>query len=279
MNFDVRSESCSTPWSSSAPARSGWPPPPTPPSAAWTSSSSRPAPDAGAAVGEWAHVRLFSSWSELVDPAARRLLDAAGTWAAPDDGAYPTGGEWRERLPPAARRAAGRHARRGGPLRQPASSASAAPAATCWSTPAARTTRSPCTSRAPPAVSACSASAVVDASGTWTRPNPLGADGYPALGEREHAERITYGIPDSRRPGRRRPVRRQARRRRRQGRLGPGRPRRPGQARQDGLRPPGSRGCCAARPSATRSAAGTTTSSSSAAGSARTPRPPPPAGW
>ena len=27
-------------------------------------------PDAGAAVGEWAHVRLFSSWSELVDPAA-----------------------------------------------------------------------------------------------------------------------------------------------------------------------------------------------------------------
>ena len=27
------------------------------------------------------------------------------------------------------------------------------------------------------------ASAVVDASGTWTQPNPLGADGYPALGE------------------------------------------------------------------------------------------------
>ena len=38
--------------------------------------------------------------------------------------------------------------------------------------------------------------AVVDASGTWRRPNPLGADGYPALGEREHADRIGYGIPD-----------------------------------------------------------------------------------
>ena len=49
-------------------------------------------PDAGAAIGQWAHVRLFSSWAELVDPAARRLLDAAGTWSAPDDGAYPTGG-------------------------------------------------------------------------------------------------------------------------------------------------------------------------------------------
>jgi hypothetical protein len=38
--------------------------------------------------------------------------------------------------------------------------------------------------------------AVVDASGTWTQPNPLGADGYPALGETENAERISYGIPD-----------------------------------------------------------------------------------
>ena len=44
------------------------------------------------------------------------------------------------------------------------------------------------------------AGAVVDASGTWTKPNPLGADGYPALGERENAHRITYGIPDLRDP-------------------------------------------------------------------------------
>ena len=91
-----RSLSCSTPWSSSVPGPSGWPPPPTPPSAAWTSSSSRPGRDAGAAVGEWAHVRLFSAWRELIDPAARRLLEAAGTWTAPDEDAYPTGGEWRE---------------------------------------------------------------------------------------------------------------------------------------------------------------------------------------
>src|SRR6185436_10262033 len=38
--------------------------------------------------------------------------------------------------------------------------------------------------------------AVIDASGTWTRPNPLGAGGLPAAGEREHASRIAYGIPD-----------------------------------------------------------------------------------
>ena len=34
------------------------------------------------------------------------------------------------------------------------------------------------------------ASAVVDASGTWSSPNPLGADGLPAPGERETADRI-----------------------------------------------------------------------------------------
>ena len=40
------------------------------------------------------------------------------------------------------------------------------------------------------------ADAVIDASGTWTRPNPLGAGGLPAAGERAHADRISYGIPD-----------------------------------------------------------------------------------
>jgi hypothetical protein len=40
------------------------------------------------------------------------------------------------------------------------------------------------------------ARAVIDASGTWRQPNPAGANGLPALGERRHADRIAYGIPD-----------------------------------------------------------------------------------
>ena len=40
------------------------------------------------------------------------------------------------------------------------------------------------------------ARAVVDASGTWARPNPLGADGLPALGETAAADRIAYRVPD-----------------------------------------------------------------------------------
>ena len=40
------------------------------------------------------------------------------------------------------------------------------------------------------------ARAVIDASGTWTTPNPLGASGLPAAGEAEFRYRIAYGIPD-----------------------------------------------------------------------------------
>ena len=40
------------------------------------------------------------------------------------------------------------------------------------------------------------ARAVIDASGTWSLPNPIGVDGLPVPGEREAAGRIAYGIPD-----------------------------------------------------------------------------------
>ena len=42
------------------------------------------------------------------------------------------------------------------------------------------------------------ARAVIDASGTWSTPNPAGADGLPALGERAAAELLDYRIPDFR---------------------------------------------------------------------------------
>ena len=40
------------------------------------------------------------------------------------------------------------------------------------------------------------AAAVIDASGTWLTPNPLGAEGVPAIGERHAGDRIEPGIPD-----------------------------------------------------------------------------------
>jgi hypothetical protein len=40
------------------------------------------------------------------------------------------------------------------------------------------------------------ARAVIDASGTWSRPNPLGGDGLPATGERSAGAQISYRVPD-----------------------------------------------------------------------------------
>ncbi len=40
------------------------------------------------------------------------------------------------------------------------------------------------------------ARAVIDASGTWSTPNPLGGDGLAAIGEHAAAERISYRVPD-----------------------------------------------------------------------------------
>ena len=42
------------------------------------------------------------------------------------------------------------------------------------------------------------ARAVIDASGTYESPNPLGGNGIAALGEAELSDRIFYGIPDVR---------------------------------------------------------------------------------
>lgn len=41
-----------------------------------------------------------------------------------------------------------------------------------------------------------SAQAVIDASGTWSQPNPLGANGLPTIGEAALAAHIRYGMPD-----------------------------------------------------------------------------------
>ncbi len=152
-------------------------------------------PRAGATVAEWAHVRLFSAWSELVDPTARLLLEAQGTWTAPDEAAYPTGGEWVEQyLAPLAALLDGLDR---GEIRYDARVVGVARAGRDLLVDSGRANDAFALHVETAAGrERLLASAVIDASGTWTGPNPLGADGYPALGEPENAARITYGIPD-----------------------------------------------------------------------------------
>ena len=45
-----------------------------------------------AAVSEWAHVRVFSKWSEVIDGASKRLLETTD-WIEPAEGC-PTGAQW-----------------------------------------------------------------------------------------------------------------------------------------------------------------------------------------
>jgi thioredoxin reductase len=134
-----------------------------------------------AAVSEWGHVRLFSAWPELVDEAARRLLEAAG-WSPPMTG-YPTGREWIDSyLAPLAEVLGHRvryRTRVVGVSREGRDRLVSAGRA-----------EHPFTVHVvgdDGAESRIRARAVVDASGTWRQPNPAGADGYPAVGERAAA--------------------------------------------------------------------------------------------
>ncbi|MCE7004604.1 NAD(P)-binding domain-containing protein [Kibdelosporangium philippinense] len=143
-------------------------------------------PVAGAAVAQWRHVRLFSSWSELVDPAAARLLESTG-WQRPDPERYPTGREWAELyLQPLAKALGDR-------VRFDTLVTGVARRGRDRVVDAGRDTE-PLTVHA--GDERISARAVIDASGTWSTPNPLGGDGLPAVGEAAAAERITYRVPD-----------------------------------------------------------------------------------
>jgi thioredoxin reductase len=151
-------------------------------------------PSAGAAVREWGHVRLFSTWAELIDPAAEKLLAPTG-WVRPDGAAYPTGADWADRyLQPLA-------AALGDRVRYGARVTGVARAGRDRVVDSGREEQ-PFTVHLTTADGThgteerLSARAVIDASGTWATPGPLGADGLPALGERTAADRISYRVPD-----------------------------------------------------------------------------------
>lgn len=147
---------------------------------------------AGAAVRQWGHVRLFSPWSELIDPVGEDLLAAAG-WQRPPAAAYPTGAQWaQEYLEPLAQ-ALSPSVRYGhrvtGVAKQGRDRLVDAGRGSAPYVVHVRTSTGE---------QRIAARAVIDASGTWSAANPLGGDGLPAVGESEHSDRITYRIPDVR---------------------------------------------------------------------------------
>lgn len=150
-------------------------------------------PGPGAAMRNWGHVRLFSPWMHNIDPAAERLLTATG-WTPPPGQVLPTGADIVEDYltPLATLPALAPHLHfdarvtaiaRQGLDRMSTARREAAPFAVRWYD--SRGNEDSALVRA-----------VVDASGTWHCPSPMGIDGLPVPGEAASADRISYGIPD-----------------------------------------------------------------------------------
>lgn len=146
-------------------------------------------PAAGDAVRRWGHVRTFSPWRYMVDSAARTLLEAHG-WTMPDPAVPPTGDELVEGYvaPLAAVDAIRPHVRYHARV-------------VSVGRKDFDKVRTKGRDQQPFEIRLASgktldARAVIDASGTWRRPNPAGSGGMAAAGELAFSDRIAYGIPD-----------------------------------------------------------------------------------
>jgi N-acetylglutamate synthase-like GNAT family acetyltransferase len=152
--------------------------------------------EAGTAVGanllDYAHVQLFSPWQFNVDHAMARLLAPTG-WTAPPAAGLPRAGEIVERvLQPFAE------------LPQVAPSLKLGARVLAVTREGFDKVKSAGRDQAAflvryeqdGQVHELRARAVIDATGTWNQPNPLGANGLQAIGEADASDHIFYGIPD-----------------------------------------------------------------------------------
>lgn len=152
--------------------------------------------EAGPAIAsnlrDWGHVRVFTPWRYCVDPIAAELLRSRG-WRMPDLDDFPTGNELvQDYLEPLAAlpkfsRVIETGARvsaisRLGVDKVVSRDRKERPFVLVVETAAG--------------VRRDRARAVIDASGTWRTPNPIGAGGVLAEGEELLSDRISYGVPD-----------------------------------------------------------------------------------
>ncbi|MBI1280327.1 MAG: FAD-dependent oxidoreductase [Anaerolineaceae bacterium] len=147
----------------------------------------------GANVDNWAHVRMFSPWEFTVDRASVRLLEKHG-WQMPPLNDLPTGRDLVERyLVPFSKLPEVKDliylntrvvavSRRNIDKMKDAGREDAPFVLHVICEDGSETL--------------IEARAVIDASGTWHKPNPLGSGGLPAVGEKSQADHILYGIPD-----------------------------------------------------------------------------------
>ena len=142
----------------------------------------------------WGHVRLFSPWKHLIDPAARRLLEANG-WTEPRyQGTAPYGTELVEQYlaPLAALDSIASRIHTGVTV----DAVTRQGMDRTRSTGRAGTPFALRVTDADGSVSEVTARAVIDASGTYRTTNSLGSNGLDPLGIEAVADHVTHALPD-----------------------------------------------------------------------------------
>jgi thioredoxin reductase len=152
--------------------------------------------ESGSTVGsnmlDWGHVRMFTPWKYTIDKSAERLLIRHG-WIKPNEDVYPTGKDMVEKyLIPLAN------------LPQIKSRIQLSTRVTSISKKGIDKMKTRGRDDVPFVVhisqggetGSIEAAGIIDASGTWKNPSPMGSNGLSAIGEMENMERISYRIPD-----------------------------------------------------------------------------------
>ncbi|MFF2051862.1 NAD(P)-binding domain-containing protein [Leifsonia sp. NPDC058194] len=148
--------------------------------------------NAGSSIQKWSHIHFFSPWKHLIDPACRRLLEAAGR-TVPDGKALPRGGEFvAAYLEPLSQLEAI------APRIRYGVTVDAVSREGMDRTRTAGRADTPFLLRITDAdgVQEVTARAVIDASGTYLSPNSLASSGLDPLGLPAVAEHISHALPD-----------------------------------------------------------------------------------
>lgn len=148
---------------------------------------------AASSMALWRHIRLFSPWRQLIDPAAGRLLERAG-WTEPPAEVAPYAAELIDGYlaPLAALETIATRTRYG-------TKVSAVTREGMDRTRSGGRDQTPFELRlvrADGSVAETSARAVIDASGTYRTPNGLGSNGLEPLGASDASELISHALPD-----------------------------------------------------------------------------------
>jgi thioredoxin reductase len=149
-------------------------------------------PSVASNILSWNHIKVFSPWKYNIDKAARQLLSESN-WQSPNDDGLPTGGElFSHYFKPF--------------YELPCIKSNTFLNSKVLSIGRKNLDKTKTSGRETLPfvlqvlqdgdVKQVEAKAIIDATGTWNSPNPIGSGGVYAVGEVENGDRIFYGIPD-----------------------------------------------------------------------------------